>query len=212
MFLLFIVLVIVVIIYYRGKAKYQEAHPRNCARCNKLIPTGIELDGAVMCEDCGKFSYLGAEHRVDRLRQHKDTKHITYSEVKQFLDSVPEREQSENNFSATAKSPSGIILVDEKQGLIKIDNCFAHKIRDIKRIRLIYDYESGGVGRNSTGEYTGGHIEIDYNDFYMTDDINKDVTNKFFDFATKIETKKVYADEIAFLEKYTGVKHTVSSF
>lgn len=210
LFLLFVVLVVVVILYYRGKAKYQEAHPRNCARCNNLIPTGIELADGVMCEDCGKFIYLGKEESINHLRVHKSIKHVTCAEAKLFLDSVAGKELQEKSFTVTSQSPSGDILVDENQGLIKVKDNFVHKISDIKEITLVYEFTPGSG--DDAGSYTGGHVEIKYGELYMTDEVRKHVDKKLFDVATKHEVRKVYEEEIDFLEKLTGLKHKTNQF
>lgn len=205
LFLLFVVFVVVVILYYRGKAKYQEAHPRNCAVCNKLIPTGIELaDGGVMCETCGEFTYGEKQMRIDRLRVHKDIKKVTAAEAKAFLESIPERNEILNRFTATTYSPSGKIAVDEANGLIRVNDGFVHKISDIESFRVECEFDPGDS--HDTGKYTGGHIEIDYNDLYMTDDVRKKVDEKLFDVATINSVKKAYEYEVEFLEKISGKK------
>lgn len=204
--LIIILLVPIVIFYYRRKAKYQEAHPRNCARCSKLIPTGIELADGVMCEECGKFTYMGKDRSIDKLRRHKEVKKMTCAEANQFLDSIPAREQMEATFSATATSPLGGVAIDENQHLIKVKNNFVHKISDVEEIILDYDYDMSG----DDVVCTGGHLEINYRDSYMTDDIEQHVDKKLIDMATKNATKEVYKDEIAFLERVTGLKHKIS--
>ena len=200
--LMFIVLVVIVIAYYNAKAKYQEAHPRPCAKCGKMISTGIELSGSVICKECGNFTFNGKEMNFTNIHMDTDYKRFTWEEVNQFLSSIPEREAALNDFNATAVSPLGKIKVDEAKGLILVDGIWVHKISDVKSFKTVYDFEPGRRD-NDPGKYTGGHILIKYNDFRMSDTISTKIDAKLMDAMTIHEVNKAYDDELKFLEKVT---------
>ncbi|MCQ2524058.1 MAG: hypothetical protein MJ123_06910 [Lachnospiraceae bacterium] len=215
MFILaFIVLVIVVIFYYRAKNKYLEAHPEKikkyrCSFCNQEFEKVIPLSDGAICDNCQKIGDEGWHTELFLLGHSWKSKNISVNDVRRAMADVENKRMMLANLSVTRSSESGRIHVDDNQKVFYVNHgakpIVLHRISDISEFYLEYEYEDiSPLSSESSYEVKSGNVVIRLNEVFDLEEVSAHVDSKMF--TQRNEVKKVFEPDLVFLEEITGKK------
>ena len=211
-FIFFIVLFVAMVLIFRGKNEWENAHPKKCDICGADVPAVISLKDGCMCYKCTEAKYRYKTIELTEIMKKTDFKKYTVAEMKNYIGTLRQRGELMTSFQPTRVSETGHIQVDDNLHLFVInnagplDNTYAHDPADIQSFRLVLDKDySDQCSDNIYIE--GGHIEIRLNE--PANRIGVYYSSKRDLIGAKHEVKKALEPDLEFLEKITGLKRSL---
>ena len=199
----------IMVLYFRTKNDWQNAHPKKCDMCGAEVPQVISLKDGCICHKCteAKFRYKTIE--LTQIMNKFDFKKYTVAQMQNYKDTIRQRGELMASFQPTRVSQTGNIQVDDNLHLFVINdegsksNTFAHNLADIQSFRLVIDKDYSNQCSDNI-YIDGGHIEIKIKEPINKISVNYSSKRDFI--GAKHEVRKALEPDLKFLEEITGLR------